>query len=90
MIIEMVLSGEEIEENIPYSIICMTRCSGVWNTMKRKLRWNNEFSTDEQKASEEIFKQAYNWFMKGVPNKTRMDFATFELWNKIAEFCISL
>lgn len=90
MIIEMVLSSEEIKENIPYSIICLTRCSSDWNTMKRKLRWNNEFSTTEQKVSEEIFRQAYHWFINGVPNKTRMDFSTFELWNKIAEFCISL
>ena len=90
MMIELVLSGEEIKENIPYSIICMTRYGSVWDTMKRKRRWNTEFSLVEQEVAEEIFRQAHRWLTNGVPNSTRMEFLTFELWNKIAEFCGSL
>lgn len=90
MRIELVLSGEEVTENIPYTIICTTRYSNVWNTMKRKQRWNKEFTPIEQGIAEEIFRQAQQWFTKGVPNSIRMEFLIFELWNKIAEFCGSL
>lgn len=90
MHIEFVLSGKEIEENIPYRTICNTRYGSVWNTMRRKQRWVTEFSIVEQEAAEEIFRQAYRWYTKGVPNSVRIDHLTLELLDKITEFCWTL
>lgn len=90
MRIEFVLSDKEIEENIPYKIICNTRYGSVWNTMHRKKRWMTEFSIVEQEAAEEFFRQTHKWYTKGVPNNVRIEYLTLELWNKIAEFCFTL
>ena len=89
--IEVVMTSEEVSKNIPYQMICQTRYGSVWNTMKRKLRWNKEFSDNEKEKAEKIFRQAHSWFVgKGILDTVRMDFPTFELWNKIEKFCCSL
>ena len=90
MKIEFVLSGEEIEENIPYKTMCAIRYGSIWDTTERKQRWATEFSIIEQEAAEEIFKQAERWKTKGVPNSVRIEYLTFELLNKIVEFCWTL
>lgn len=90
MTIEMIFTKEEIKENIPYEIICLVRYGSIWNTMKRKIRWDNEFSNDEREEAERIFRQTYNWFVKGIPDNVRMDFSTYKLCEKIARFCYSL
>ena len=89
--IEVVMTSEEVSKNIAYQMICQTRYGSVWNTMKCKLRWNKEFSDNEKEKAEKIFRQAHSWFVgKGIPDTVRMDFPTFELWNKIETFCGSL
>ena len=90
MRIEFVLSGDEIEKSIPYKTICNTRYGSIWNTMQRKKRWVTEFSTVEQEAAEEIFRQAYRWYTKGVPNSVRIEYLTLQLLDKIVEFCWTL
>lgn len=90
MILEMVLTREEVEENIPYKLICLTRYGNVWDTMRRKLSWNKEFSTLEKEIAEKLFKQSHVWLVNGIPNTVRMDFQTCGLWHKIAKFCMSL
>lgn len=90
MKIELILSGEEIEKIIPYKTICATRYGSIWNTMKRKQRWTTEFSIIEQEAAEKIFRQAYQWYIKGVPNSVRIEYLTLELLDRIVEFCWTL
>ena len=90
MRIEFVLSNKEIEKNIPYKTIYETRYGSIWDTMKRKQRWVTEFSITEQEVAEEIFRQVYRWYTKGVPISVRIEYLTLELWNKIAEFCWTL
>lgn len=89
--IEMVFTAEEIHRKIPYHFICQTRYGSIWNTMRRKLKWNNEFSEDEKVDSEKIFRRAYNWSVgNGVPESVRMNLKTYFLWNKIEKFCSEL
>ena len=89
--IELVMTNEEINNNIPYKIICHTRYGSVWDTMKRKRRWNTEFSDIEKSNAEKIFRQAHSWYVgKGIPDTVRMDLSTYELWKKIGRFCYSL
>lgn len=89
MILEMVLTREEIEKSIPYKFVCTTRYGSIWNTMRREMRWNKEFSFAEQEMAEKLFRQSHVWFTKGIPDTVRMDFQTYELWHKIAKFCMS-
>lgn len=89
--IEIVFSNAEVNKEIPYNLICQTRYSSIWNTMRRKLIWNAEFSDVERSKAEKIFNQAHNWSVgRGIPETVRMDIFTYNLWDKIATFCMSL
>lgn len=87
MDIEIVLAIEEVNENIPYQMICETRYSAAWNTMRRKRFWKKDFTEAEKEKAEKIFRQAHSWYTKGVAEAVRMDLPTYRLWNKIARFC---
>ena len=91
MTIEIVLTNEEVNQNIQYNVICQTRYGSIWNTMRRKLRWNEEFSEVERFKAEKIFCQAHKWTVGyGVPETVRLELFTFALWKKIELFCCSL
>ena len=86
----MILSIEEVKENIPYQMICETRYSAAWNTMRRKRFWKKDFSETEREKAEKMFKQAHSWCIKGVTETVRMDFPTYRLWKKIIRLCYSI
>ncbi len=89
--LEVVFDHDEIQKEIPYSLICMTRESSVWDTGKRRRRWVQEFTKEERDAACRIFTLAHRWTLTtGVPEKVRMSLKTYELWDKIAVFCASL
>ena len=91
MKLEIVLDREEIQASIPYSMICMTRYGSVWNTMRRKRRWAQEFSAYEREKANAMCRQTYNWTcVKGLPETLRMSKGTYDLWQRLAEFCASL
>ena len=91
MKMEIVLTQDEIAQVIPYQMICMTRYSSVWNTMRRKRRWATEFSAYERERLNTMCRQTHNWMMTtGLPETIRMSFGTYELWNRLAVFCASL
>lgn len=89
--IELVMSREEINNAIPYNLICQTRYGSKWDTMRRRLQWNKNFTDNEKERAEKIFRQSHIWSVsKGVPDTVRMDLSTYALWMKIAGFCSSL
>ena len=91
MKLEIVLDRDEIQEYIPYGLIWSTRYSSVWNTMRRKQRWNAEFSAYERERANAMCRQAYNWTCTtGLPETLRMSKGTYELWQKLGEFCASI
>ena len=88
---EIIFSYREIKELFPYALIATTRGSSVWNSIRRKRRWLAEFTEKERDEAEKIFRCAYNWtLIRGVPTEVRMSTWLFNLWMKIADFCMSL
>ena len=91
MTLEIVLEQDEIKENLAYQLICETRESSIWNTMRRKRRWTQEFSESERKAASRIFAQAHTWHLvNGLPDSVRMSAGTLKLWHKLEVFCCSI
>ena len=82
---------EEIQERISYALIAETMSSAVWNTMKRR-RLAKEFFTDaEIDAIYRLRNQARDWYLyKGVPDEVKMTVQTYNLWQKLANFCCEL
>ncbi len=87
MKLNLVLNKDEISEQIPYPLICTIRYSSMWNTKTRKSIWKDIFGSEEIEKTEGLFRTAYNWYIKGLPESTSMDLATFTLWTKLAAFC---
>lgn len=89
--IEYVFTYTEIQQHLPYAVICEAREGSRWNTMRRRRMWNAEFSESEKRAATSIFRQAHNWYLvKGVPESVRMSGKTLGLWIKLGNFCASL
>ena len=87
----IVLTGDEVREQIAYAMICETRESSIWNTMRRKRKWKMYFTDAERKAATNLFKLAHTWTLtKGVPNQVMMASSTYDLWQKLEGFCGSL
>ena len=82
---------DEIQNTIPYAMICETRFGSVWNTTKRRRRWSAEFTEAERDLAGKLFMQAYRWYViTGVPDKVKMKSTTYDLWNRLTAFCASL
>lgn len=91
MKMEMVFTRDEIPKVIPYQMICMTRYGSVWNTMRRKRRWAEEFSAYEREKANAMCRQTYNWTCTtGLPETLRMSSGTLDLWLRLADFCASI
>ena len=89
--LEVILSCEEVHELIPYAVICEVRYGSRWETMRRKRRWMAEFTKEEREAAYKLFPKAHSWYVgRGVPDEVRMSTATYDLWQKLGNFCGTL
>ena len=89
--IDIILSRDEVNSQIPYAIICMTRYGSHWDTGKRRRRWTEEFSESERDAAYRLFSLAHKWLLTtGVPDQVRMHHSTYALWLKLGDFCASI
>ena len=85
------LNHDEIQEQIPYAIVAETMSRSVWNTGKRKRLMKEQFTESEIEAIYRLHKQAYSWYLvKGVPDEVKMTLNTYELWQRLANFCCEL
>lgn len=85
------LNHDEIQERIPYPIVAETMSRSVWNTGKRKRLMKQYFNESEIEATYRIHKQAHSWYLvKGVPDEVKMTLHTYELWQRLANFCCML
>ena len=85
------LNEDEIRRDLAYALICETRETSVWNTMRRKRAWLETFSEKEREKCTKIFNQAHSWYLiKGVPDSIVMSTSTYALWKKLEWFCASL
>lgn len=46
----MVLTHDEVQNNIPYALVCETMYGCRWNNGSRIRKFANEFTREEQKA----------------------------------------
>lgn len=89
--IYITLTRDEINDKIPYAMICEMRYGSSWDTGRRRRAWTQDFSESERRAADALFKQAHSWYLvKGVPDEVKMKGSTFALWMKLGEFCGSL
>lgn len=89
--IMLVLSREEVQQDIAYPLICETMCGAAWQTGRRRKRWAAEFTESERDACSKLKTLAYKWYLTtGVPDEVTMSMKTFDLWKKLEAFCASI
>lgn len=89
--IMLVMTHEEVNENIAYNLICFTRYGSAWDTGRRRRAWLADFSESEREAAGRLFRMAHNWTVgRGVPDTVQMSRKTFNLWQKLGDFCASI
>lgn len=82
---------DEIQDQIPYALVCETRESSIWGTSRRRRRWMIEFDPSERDACTRLFSMSRTWYLvKGVPDEVMMSMKTYGLWQKLGAFCASL
>lgn len=87
----LVLTDQEIKDQIPYGMICETMLGAAWGTGRRRRAWTEAFTESERQACLRLRNQARQWHLTtGVPDEVTMSLDTLNLWNKLAEFCSSL
>lgn len=85
------LSSDEIRERIPYALVAETMSGARWNTGRRKRLMKQRFTESEIDAIYRLHKQAYSWYLvKGVPDEVKMTMNTYNLWQKLANFCCEI
>lgn len=87
----MVLTHDEVQNNIPYALVCETMYGCRWNSGSRIRKFVNEFTREEQKAISKMKRQSYEWYLvKGVPDQVKMTPETYNLWFRLADFCMAV
>lgn len=85
----MELSHEEVQRLIPYAIIAETTSRSVWGTGRRKRLWAASFTLAEREKLNKMIAQAKRWaLVTGVPlDGVKMTASTYNLWEKLGNFC---
>jgi hypothetical protein len=85
------LNREEINQQIPYALVCETMSGAKWNTGRRKRLMKERFTESEREKIYKLHKQAHSWYLvKGVPDELKLSVKTMLLWQKLADFCCEL
>lgn len=86
--IRVKLTHDEVNEKIPYAVICETRYGAAWGTRKVRQRWMTEFDEKTREEAEALFRLAHKWYLTtGVPDVVEMSGRTLALWLRLGEFC---
>jgi hypothetical protein len=86
--IMLVMTHEEVNANIAYSLICFARYGSAWDAGRRRRAWLADFSESEREAAGRLFRMARNWTVgRGIPDTVQMSRKTFHLWQKLGDFC---
>lgn len=85
------LNRDEIQREIPYTVVAETMSGAKWNTGRRKRLMMEQFTEAEREATNRLHHQARDWYLyKGVPDEIKMTLNTYHLWHKLAAFCCEL
>ncbi len=90
MTLEIILSENDIKSLVPYQIISETRYSSIWDTSRRRRLWSESFSKNEEEICEKLFRQARRWSINGITDSARFTLIEYEMWDRLAVFCMSL
>ena len=85
------LSRREVEDSIPYAIVCETMHGSAWSTGRVKRMFADQFSEKERHACRQLKAQARRWYLEtGVPETVKMKDSTYYLWQKLGQFCFEI
>jgi hypothetical protein len=85
------LTYDEIQAQIPHTLVATTMSSAIWHTTRRRRLMKETFTESEISAIYRLHKQAYTWYLRtGVPDEVQMTLQTYELWQRLARFCYEL
>ena len=85
------LTYDEIQEKIPYPLVCETYCREIFRTGRAKRLRKERFTDAEWERCLDLCKIARKWFLvSGVPEEVTMSARTLALWHKLAEYCMEL
>ena len=91
MKVYLALTRDEVNQKIPYGLICAARYSCQWDTGRRRREWMTQFTEEERAVVSRLFRKAHEWTLtRGVPDEVKMATKTFALWLKLGAFCASL
>lgn len=91
MKIYLSLTKDEIQQEIPYAVICEARYGCRWETGRRRRAWMEQFTEEERVAASRLFRRAHEWTLtRSVPDEIKMTPKTLALWNKLGAFCASI
>ena len=82
---------EEAQSYLAYALICETMEGAFWNSGRRRRLYSKTFTEAEQRQIPRIKATAHKWcLVTGVPEKVRMRYSTYLLWQKLAMFCAEI
>lgn len=85
-------SRKEVEERIPYALICQTACGSKWDTARRRRMAREFFESKEINRLSGLINQSKKWYLRtGIPMEgVSMTSDTYDLWQKFGQFCMML
>lgn len=86
------MTQKEVQNTIPYALICETFERGIVKTGKGKRIFNDMFLTESEKRSaRELVRTAKRWTIgTGVPYFVKMRPTTLSLWQKLGDYCMRI
>ena len=87
----IVLTHDQVHEQIPYMLIAETVNGSRWGLTKRKALWKQWFTDAERRKLYKMIYQINNWaLVKGVPDVVYMEDSTSKLYRRLGNFCLNL
>lgn len=85
------LTHEEAQSYLAYALICETMEGAFWNSGRRRRLYSQMFTRSEQQRISHIKSTAHKWYLvSGVPDKVRMSYDNYLLWQRLAAFCAEI
>ena len=73
------------------TMVTLTHEEAFWNSGRRRRLYSKTFTEAEQRQIPRIKATAHKWcLVTGVPEKVRMRYSTYLLWQKLAMFCAEI
>lgn len=79
------LSHDDVQNELAYALICETMEGAYWNSGRRRRMFSKAFTRSEQQRISNIKAKAHKWYLvTGVPEKVRMSYDNYLLWQRLA------